>query len=145
MAAGGPDHDDGGGGGMFARINVTPMVDVTLVLLVIFMVAAPLLVANPSIKVALPKATTGDETKRSPLTLTLERKSAGGYKLFRNGQPTDEQSVRALVPGLLKSDPDLQAIVAADRGIAYGDVMHVVDVIKALGVTKFALNTQSGP
>jgi biopolymer transport protein TolR len=144
MAAGGPDRDDGCGG-MFAAINVTPMVDVTLVLLVIFMVAAPLIVANPSIKVALPKATTADETKRSTLALTLERESAGGYKLFRNGQPTDEQAVRALVPGLLKSDPELQAIVAADRGIAYGDVMHVVDVIKALGVTKFALNTQSGP
>ncbi len=63
MAAGGPNHDDGCGG-MFAAINVTPMVDVTLVLLVIFMVAAPLIVANPSIKVALPKAATADETKR---------------------------------------------------------------------------------
>jgi biopolymer transport protein TolR len=145
MAAGGSDQDGSGCGAMFASINVTPMVDVTLVLLVIFMVAAPLIVATPSIKVALPKAATGDETKRSSLALTLEREVSGGYKLYRNGQPTDEQAVRALVPGLLKSDPELQAIVAADRGIAYGDVMHVVDVIKALGVTKFALNTQPGP
>jgi biopolymer transport protein TolR len=145
MAAGGSDQDGSGCGAMFASINVTPMVDVTLVLLVIFMVAAPLIVATPSIKVALPKAATGDETKRSSLALTLEREVSGGYKLYRNGQPTDEQAVRAAVPGLLKSDPELQAIVAADRGIAYGDVMHVVDVIKALGVTKFALNTQSGP
>jgi biopolymer transport protein TolR len=144
MAGCSPDQGDGGGG-MFASINVTPMVDVTLVLLVIFMVAAPLIVANPSIKVALPKAATADETKRSTLALTLERESAGGYKLYRDGQPTNEQAVRALVPGLVKGDPELQAIVAADRGIPYGDVMHVVDLIKSLGVTKFALNTQSGP
>ena len=115
MAGGGPNSDDGCGG-MFAAINVTPMVDVTLVLLVIFMVAAPLIVANPSIKVALPKAATGEETKRSTLALTLERETAGGYKLYRDGQPTDERAVRALVPGLLKSDPELQAVVAADRG-----------------------------
>ncbi|HVV53182.1 MAG TPA: biopolymer transporter ExbD [Polyangia bacterium] len=141
MAAAGPDD----GGGVFSSINVTPLVDVTLVLLVIFMVAAPLIVASPSIKVALPKAATGDETKASTLALTLERQPAGGYKLYQDGHLTDEAAVRALVPGLLRRAPALQAIIAADRGIAYGDVMHVVDVVKALGVTRFALNTQAGP
>jgi biopolymer transport protein ExbD len=142
MAGGGSERDEGG---MFASINVTPMVDVTLVLLVIFMVAAPLIAATPSIKVALPKATTGDETHRSPLALTMQRQPAGGYRLFTNGRETDEVAMRALVPPLVKSEPNLQAIIAADRGIAYGDVMHIVDVVKALGVSKFALNTHSGP
>lgn len=130
---------------MFCGINVTPLVDITLVLLVIFMVAAPLIVAGPSIKVALPKAATADETKPSTLALTLERQPAGGYKLYNNGRLTDEAAVRALVPGLVRSEPALQAIIAADRGIAYGDVMHIVDVVKALGVTRFALNTQAAP
>jgi biopolymer transport protein ExbD len=140
MAASGPED-----GGCFSAINVTPLVDITLVLLVIFMVAAPLIVASPSIKVELPKAATADETKHSTLALTLERQPAGGYKLYENGRATDEAAVRALVPGLVKSEPALQAIIAADRGIAYGDVMHVVDLVKALGVTRFALNTQAGP
>jgi len=143
MGAGGPERDDCGG--MIASINVTPMVDVTLVLLVIFMVAAPLIVSSPSIKVALPKAASADETKRSTLALTMQREPAGGYKLFTNGHETDEGAMRAVVSPLAKNEPDLQAIIAADRGIPYGDVMHVVDIVKALGVTKFALNTEAGP
>jgi biopolymer transport protein ExbD len=140
--AGGAEKEDGG---MFASINVTPLVDITLVLLIIFMVAAPLIVANPSIKVALPKATTGDETQKSTLAVTMERQGPAGYKLFTNGRETDEGAMRNAVAALVKTDPELQAVIAADRGIAYGDVMHVVDVVKALGVSRFALNTQASP
>jgi len=136
------DRDDGG---MFASINVTPLVDITLVLLIIFMVAAPLIVANPSIKVALPKAATGDETPKSTLALTMARQGTAGYKLYANGQATDEAAMRTTIAGLVKGQPDLQAVIAADSGIPYGDVMHVVDVVKALGVSRFALNTQAGP
>jgi biopolymer transport protein ExbD len=143
MGAANPDRDDCSG--MFASINVTPLVDVTLVLLVIFMVAAPLIVSSPSIKVALPRAASADETKRSTLALTMQREPAGGYKLYTNGRETDEGAMRAAVSPLVKNEPELQAIIAADRGIPYGDVMHVVDVVKALGVTKFALNTEAGP
>jgi biopolymer transport protein ExbD len=138
--AGGAEKEDGG---MFASINVTPLVDITLVLLIIFMVAAPLIVANPSIKVALPKAATADETQKSTLAVTMQRKDAGGYKLYTNGHETDEGAMRTVVAGLVKSEPQLQAVIAADRGIPYGDVMHVVDVVKALGVSRFALNTQA--
>jgi biopolymer transport protein TolR len=138
--ASGADRDDG----LFATINVTPLVDITLVLLVVFMVAAPLIVATPSIKMALPKAVTAEATQKSPLVLSMQRESAGGYKLFNNGHETNEAGIRALVPGLVKSDPELQAVIAADRGIPYGDVMHVVDVVRELGVTKFALNADTG-
>jgi biopolymer transport protein ExbD len=141
-AAGAGGGDDGG---LFASINVTPLVDITLVLLIIFMVAAPLIVSNPSIKVSLPRAATADETTHSPLALTLARDGAGGHRLFANGQPSDEAGVRRLIAGLVAKDHDLQAIIAADRGIAYGDVMHLVDVAKSLGVSRFALNAEAAP
>ncbi len=141
--AGASDRDDTSG--MFSSINVTPLVDITLVLLVIFMVAAPLIASSPSIKVALPTAASADETRPSTLALTMARQPGGGYRLFHDGRPTDEAGVRAVVPGLLKRQPALQAVIAADRGIPYGDVMHLVDVVKALGVTHFALDTQPGP
>src|SRR5262249_47287670 len=133
-------HDDDG---LFAHINVTPLVDITLVLLVVFMVAAPLIVSNPSIHVALPKAVTAEATKASPLVLSMTRQPAG-YKLFENGHETNEAAIRARVPGLIKKDPELQVVIGADRGIPYGDVMHVVDLVRELGVTKFALNADSG-
>jgi biopolymer transport protein ExbD len=141
--AGGASYQDEEGGGMIADINVTPLVDITLVLLIVFMITVPSIVNNPSIKVELPKAATGDDTLKSTLALTLQRDPAGGYTLFANGEKTDETQVRTLIPSLLEKNKDLQAIIAADKGIAYGDVVHVVDLVKALGVHKFALNTEA--
>jgi biopolymer transport protein ExbD len=146
MAGTGPAYeDDEGGVGMISDINVTPLVDITLVLLIIFMVTAPMIVNNPSIKVELPKAATGDETLKSTLALTLQREPAGGYALYANGEKSDEPKVRELIPAMLQKNKDLQAIIAADKGIAYGDVVHVVDLVKSLGVHKFALNTDATP
>ena len=136
-----PSGDDDGG--IISDINVTPLVDIVLVLLIIFMVAAPMIVNNPSIKVQLPKAATGDETLKSTLALTLQRLEAGGYDLYRNGEKVEEAQLRTEIPELLKQNKDLQVIIAADRGIAYGDVIHVVDLVKSLGVVKFALNTDA--
>ena len=140
MAASGPKD-----GGCFSAINVTPLVDITLVLLIIFMVAAPLIVSNPSIKVDLPRAASADETKKSTLSLAMQPDPAHGYRLFANGKESDEPGVRALIGGMVAKDPELQAVIAADRRIPYGDVMHVVDLVKGLGVSRFALNTEAGP
>ena len=148
MAAAGPssyEDDDGGGGNMITDINVTPLVDITLVLLIIFMVTAPMIVNNPSIKVELPKAATGDETLKSTLALTLSRDASGNVLLYANGEKTDEPKVKAMIPDMLAKNKDLQAIIAADRGISYGDVVHIVDLVKSLGVHKFALNTDPNP
>ena len=139
-------EDDEGGASSISDINVTPLVDITLVLLIIFMVTAPMIVNNPSIKVELPKAATGDETLKSTLALTLQRDPASGnVMLYANGEKTDEPAVKAMIPDMLAKNKDLQAIIAADRGISYGDVVHVVDLVKSLGVHKFALNTDPNP
>jgi biopolymer transport protein ExbD len=139
-------EDDEGGAGAITDINVTPLVDITLVLLIIFMVTAPMIVNNPSIKVELPKAATGDETLKSTLALTLQRDSAtGSYVIYANGEKTDEEKVKVMIPEMLAKNKDLQAIIAADRGISYGEVVHIVDLVKALGVHKFALNTDPNP
>jgi biopolymer transport protein ExbD len=146
MAGGaGSYEDDEGGQSSISDINVTPLVDITLVLLIIFMVTAPMIVNNPSIKVELPKAATGDETQKSTLALTLSRAPAGGYDLYANGTKTDEPKVKLLISDMLGKNKDLQAIIAADKGISYGDVVHIVDLVKSLGVHKFALNTDPTP
>ncbi len=135
--------DDEAGAGMISDINVTPLVDITLVLLIIMMVAAPILANNPSIKVELPKAQSGDETQKSTLAFTLSKKPDGsaGYDLYLNGEKTDEQKAQSVVSALVSQKKDIQAVIAGDKGIAYGDVMHIVDFVKTLGVTKFAMAT----
>ena len=137
--------DDEGGAASITDINVTPLVDITLVLLIIFMGTAPMIMNNPSIKVELPKAATGDETLKSTLALTLQREATGGYSLYANGEKTTEDAVKAMIPDMLSKNKDLQAIIAADKGIEYGDVVHIVDLVKSLGVHKFALNTDPNP
>ncbi len=143
--AGGSNYEDEHGGGMIADINVTPLVDITLVLLIVFMITVPNIVNNPSIKVDLPKAASGDDTLKSTLAITLQRRAEGGYSLFSNGDATDEGKLKTEIPEMLKKNKDLQVIIAADRGISYGDVVHIVDLVKVLGVHKFALNTDPTP
>src|SRR5437899_1519483 len=90
MAGTGPSGDDDDGPAAISDINVTPLVDVTLVLLIIMMVAAPLIVNNPSIKVELPKAATGDETQKSTISLTLRKDGA----LYYGEQQVEEDDAR---------------------------------------------------
>jgi biopolymer transport protein ExbD len=105
-----------------------------------------MIVNNPSIKVELPKAATGDETLKSTLALTLQRDPGSGeVLLYANGEKSNEPAIKAMIPDMLSKNKDLQAIIAADRGISYGDVVHIVDLVKSLGVHKFALNTDPNP
>ena len=133
--------EDDEGGASISEINVTPLVDITLVLLIIMMVAAPLIVNNPSIKVELPKASTGDETQKSTISLTLRKDG----KLYYGEQEISEVDARKRIDAEVQSNKDVQAIIAADRGVEYGQVMHLIDVVKSLGVSKFALNIDASP
>ena len=138
--AGNVQYADEADASIIADINVTPLVDIVLVLLIVFMITVPSIVNNPSIKVELPKAASGDDTMKSTLALTLSR-TPTGYDLYANGEKTDEITLQRTIPDMLKKNKDLQTIIAADKGIAYGDVVHIVDLVKTLGVHKFALNT----
>jgi biopolymer transport protein ExbD len=142
VAGTGPSYEDeDGGGAMIGDINVTPLVDITLVLLIIMMVAAPLIANNPSIKVELPKAATGDETQKSTVSLTLRKDGA----LYFNEDAVTEDVARQRIQAEVAKAREVQAIVAADRGVPYGNVMHLIDLVKSLGVTKFALNIDATP
>ena len=120
---------------LIAGINVTPLVDVTLVLLIIFMVTASYIV-SPSIKVDLPKAGTGGEQQRTALALTLTAQGA----LFLNGAPSSDEALERYVAGVLPGNPELQAVIAADRAVPHGTVVHLIDVVRRAGVRRFAIN-----
>jgi biopolymer transport protein TolR len=137
--AGGAAFDDDDSGRMIVDINVTPLVDIVLVLLIIFMVTATYIV-NPTIKVDLPKAATGTEQTRTTLALTLDRSAA----LYLNGEKTDEAAVTKFIAAELPKNPDLQAIIAADKIVTHGAVVRVIDLVKRAGVRKFAINVESG-
>ena len=138
MAGGAGAFDDDDSGRMIVDINVTPLVDIVLVLLIIFMVTATYIV-NPTIKIDLPKAATGTEQTRTTLGLTLDRSSA----LYLNGEKSDEAAVMRFIAAELPKNPELQAIIAADKVVAHGSVVRVIDLVKRAGVRKFAINVES--
>ncbi len=129
--AGGAKFDDDE---IITEINVTPLVDVMMVLLVIFMVTATYIVAQ-SIPVDLPEAGTGEDVVTT-LAITITEEG----QLYLDGEKMDESKVSTQISRAKKSDPDLRVIIAADRRIAHGEVVHVIDMVRKLGVAKFAIN-----
>jgi biopolymer transport protein ExbD len=134
-----PFDSDDEGGRMITDINVTPLVDIVLVLLIIFMVTTTYIV-NPSIKVDLPKAASGSDQTRTSLALTLTKEGS----LYLNGERSDDAGVVRYIAAELPKNADLQAIIAADRIVPHGSVVHVIDLVKRAGVRKFAINVETG-
>jgi biopolymer transport protein ExbD len=120
---------------MLAEINVVPLVDVILVVLIIFMVTAPMIM-KPSINVNLPKAASGEATTPSKLNITI---SSDG-KLNLDGKPADDSEIQAAAQAEVKKNPDIQAIISADKDVSHGRVVSVLDVVKSAGVKKFAIS-----
>tara|TARA_B110000037_G_scaffold197605_1_gene235844 strand:+ start:276 stop:734 length:459 start_codon:yes stop_codon:yes gene_type:complete len=116
-------------------INITPLVDIILVVLIIFMVTATYIVA-PSIKVNLPDAATGEPTETSSLGIHL---GANG-ELSLDGEMISEQDLRTFVNAEAQRDADTVCLIAADRDVSHGQVVAIIDLVRQEGIAKFAIN-----
>ena len=134
----------GGDDDVITGINVTPLVDIMLCLLVIFMVTTSYVVAD-SLKVDLPEASTGDATEPSVIMLTFTvEKDTGARQLYLNGEKADEAALRAHIKKVkAEGKTDLQAVIAADKAASHGEVIRLIDIVKQEGIVKFALNIES--
>ena len=131
--AGGVDMDDEDG---ITGINVTPLVDIMLVLLIIFMVASNYIVKE-AIEVNLPKAATGEEVNSENKSIAIILKKDG--RIFLNGElSTTDQIAKA--SKTLSKEKNAQAMIAADRGTPHGEVVKMIDLIRINGLTSFAIN-----
>jgi biopolymer transport protein ExbD len=115
-------------------INVTPLVDITLVLLIIFMVTASYIVKE-SIDVDLPRAASGGETVGPTLSFAIDRAGA----LYLDGQPVTREAARAAVRSALRKSPEARALIGADKAVSHGDVVSLIDLVKTEGLTRFAI------
>jgi biopolymer transport protein ExbD len=124
-------------GGMLSEINVTPFVDIVLVLLVVLMVSS-IQIVKASMQVELPKAASAGETVDSTLNIVI---LLDGDKLL-DGQPTTDAAIAAKVRSEKAKNPKVQAVIAADKGVVYDSVISTIDLVKTNGVTSFALNIE---
>lgn len=120
--------------GIVSDINVTPLVDIMLVLLVIFMLTAHL-IARQAIEVELPRAANSTAPAVTTLAVTLTRD--GG--LFLDAEPTSEKRLRAAIRDAVARDARTQVLVVGDKAVPHGRVVWLLDTVKSLGVTSFAI------
>jgi biopolymer transport protein TolR len=118
-------------------INVTPLVDVVLVLLIIFMVTANFIVKE-TVEVDLPKAANGGETVQGLVNVVLDKQG----QLYFDGAPVTEEELKQRASEQLAKDAQTRAIISADQSLPYGRVMHLIDVVKGQGIARFALNIE---
>lgn len=123
----------GNAGRAITDINITPFVDVVLVLLVIFIVTAPVLFKQV-IEVALPQAASSEQT--APDTLGLAITARGD--LLLNGAPVTGAQARDNARRAVQANSRVQVIIAADREAAHKYVIKAIDIIKQAGVENFA-------
>jgi biopolymer transport protein TolR len=121
---------------LMADINVTPMVDVMLVLLVIFMVTAPLLTVG--VQVDLPKTQASPiQGEDEPLSVSVDRQG----RVFIQDTEVEIAALAPRLEAVSGQNPDIRIFVRGDQAIDYGRVMAVMDEIRAAGFSKVALVT----
>ncbi len=121
---------------LMAEINVIPLVDVVLVLLIIFMVTAPLLYRGMDIK--LPQAATNTIRPEERKVLTIEKNQA----IYLDKEEVGLARLEGRLQGLKGSSPDVSIYLRADRDVPYGTVVQVMDLIKRAGIDKLGIVTE---
>ena len=118
-------------------INVTPLVDVMLVLLVIFLVASVYIVKE-AIEVELPKAAKTSDVVETTLSIVIDQNGS----LYLNGNPTNEATIASACQAAAKTNPNAQAIIAADNDVKHGNVIKIIDIVRNNGLARFAINVK---
>jgi biopolymer transport protein ExbD len=129
-------------GGIIEGINVTPLVDITLVLLIIFIVTAKLVV-TPAVPLDLPKASQSEELQT---ILSVIVPADGPIQV--DGVATDEAALAAKARSALAHDSALRAVIQAERAVSHGRVLGVLDTLKGAGLVRVAFGAvrpQNGP
>jgi len=124
---------------IISEINVTPFVDVALVLLLIFMVTATYIVAQ-SIPVDLPEAGTGEDVVTT-LAITVTKDGA----VYVDGKKTDDTGLGDIIDKTKAKNDEVRVVIAADAKVTHGRVVRIIDLVRKHGVAKFAINIDAEP
>jgi biopolymer transport protein ExbD len=132
--AGGASNGDGDDE-LITSINVTPLVDIVLVLLIILMVTASYIVSK-SIPMDLPDAQSGDESPPRQMTISID--SAG--QLYLDAEAVTWEALAQQAQRFARAESEPRAVIAADRNISHGQFIRVIDLLRTAGITRYAIN-----
>jgi biopolymer transport protein ExbD len=141
--SGGGDHEGDGDGAIFVDINITPLTDIFLVLLIIFMVTTTAIAEagadKGGFKVTLPKGGKGDAVAPRDLSVAI---LADG-RVVIGGKVLEEQDLRNVLSAAAEKNPDTMLLVQADEGVPHGRVVAVMDLARRLGLQRLAIATRA--
>jgi biopolymer transport protein ExbD len=118
-------------------INITPFVDVVLVLLVIFMVTAPMMIKT-SMELKLPSAANTDQIEQTTIGITILKSG----NIMLNGQVTSPDDMELEISSSLEKDPNTQVVIMADKMATHGMVIELIDRVKGAGAINFAFQVE---
>ena len=143
MALGAPTEEGDGEGGVFADINITPLTDIFLVLLIIFMVTTTAIAEQAAdkggFKVSLPKSGQGDATAARDLSVAI---LADG-RVVVGGKVVEEAELRALFEQAHAKTAETLVLIQADEGVPHGRVVSVMDLARRAGLVRLAIATRA--
>jgi biopolymer transport protein TolR len=119
---------------IISSINITPLVDIFLVLLIIFMITSSV-IDQREIALQVPKAANAGSQAPKASGLMVDRNG----ETYLDGQKLDTASIAAVLRGAVARDPDHQVLIEADRDLKYQAVVDVIDLVRGAGITKYAL------
>lgn len=127
--------------GLVTDINVTPLVDIMLVLLIVFMLTSGAMVQQDRkdiVEVDLPTAASAVNKPTTPLSVVLDKSG----NVFLDGKALSREQLKAAVKLKIADAPDTSAVLSADRRASHGTVVGIIDALRLLGVSDVALNTK---
>ncbi|MEM7646323.1 MAG: biopolymer transporter ExbD, partial [Pseudomonadota bacterium] len=133
-SGGGTNYDE-----PIAEMNVIPLVDVILVVLIIFMVTAPL-VLKPSIDVNLPQASSADQQKSKAKNIEVVISKNG--ELYLDGKTIDLEGLKGAVATEAKTSPESSVVLTADKDVTLDGLTKIIDAIKGSGIKKVGFSIQ---
>lgn len=123
--------------GPIAEINMIPLIDVSLVLLIIFMVMTPFLVQQ-QVRINLPKSVSGSETPDRPITIVIQREG----ELSLNGRAISVMTLESELKSELATNRDRPVVIQADKDIPLQKVVSVMDIAKRLQVSRLGISVE---
>ena len=123
---------------LMSEINIVPFVDIVLVILIIFLILSPTFI-SPGFNIHLPKAETTDKPQNTRALITIDMDGI----IYFNRYVIKKPDLQKKLKGFLQSDPNIKVVIAADKDVAHGNVISLIDFVRKAGVKKFAVSVKS--
>ena len=125
-----------------ARIEIIPLIDIMFFLLAAFMLVSLSMVHLKAVKVNLPTSTTAtSENQKNLVSLTVNKSGLA----FLDGKPVGEHELPKILSARLQADADIRVFISGDEDARHGDVMRILDIVRASGIQKVAFETRTPP